>query len=384
MEVFLYITLNLVLLFTFFVVGKNAARTTHYFKAVFPAVLLFVLIQGSRYNRGNDYLHYVDVYLYDLEPGQRAFTLFNDLLKSFDIGPFGFYYVYALVFIFCAFFFLKDYRKNASLIFPLFLMSFLMFHEFMIRQALGVSFVFIYFSALSKVGFCKKIKDIFSKRMLPSIIVCFCSALLAFSIHSANIIVIFLATIFYFCCRVTIPLIISIPGIILANYVLQYTFDFSLLEIPLSYLSSTDEKMAVYADNADKWFSSSGFNAAYTRNPIVLVFEIYGCISLFYFGKKALSCARYYALSNTFYNMFVVGYICQGIFRQLELLSRMCFAISRFWFVPLSLVLINYNKIVKKWYEKILFLGLLFWGYEYFKFIFYREHTPLFLWDKFF
>lgn len=72
MEVFLYITLNLVLLFTFFVVGKNAARTNHYFKAVFPAVLLFVLIQGSRYNRGNDYLHYVDVYLYDLEPGQRA------------------------------------------------------------------------------------------------------------------------------------------------------------------------------------------------------------------------------------------------------------------------------------------------------------------------
>ena len=168
---------------------------------------------------------------------------------------------------------------------------------------------------------------------------------------------------------------------ILGNYVLQYSFEYSLLSVPLQMLASANDKMAAYAGNADNWFSSSGFNSIYVRNPLVLVLEVWGCSSLFYFGKKALDNFDPSPLSYTLYNLFVVGYVFQGIFRQLELLNRMCFAISRFWFVPLAIVLYYRSYVVNKWYEKLLFVGMIFWFYEYAKFIIYRREPTLFLWD---
>lgn len=384
METFVYISLNILLLITFYLVGKNISRTGihHYFFKSLPVIVMFVLIQGARYNRGNDYKHYVDIYLFDLEEDQKVFTFFNDFLKSLAVDSHSFYFAYAFLFIICALCFFKIYSKYAKFIFPLFLMSFLMLHEYMIRQALGTSFLFIALIGLSKIKLLDfKFNFNFVKNNIEGLILFITSSLAAYSIHSANIIFSIISVCFYFAYKRAIPLCISIPGVVLANYVLQYTFDYGLLTVPLTYFAQSDEKMAAYAGNADCWFSASGFDSIYERNPIVLIFEIWGCISLFYFGKKALDKFGKTPLNYTLYNMFVVGYISQGIFRQLELLNRMCFAISRFWFVPLSIFLFYKGKLVVKWYEKFLYVGLLFWIYEYAKFILYRQEPTLFLWD---
>lgn len=383
MEQFLYIFLNLVLLLAFCITGKSVERSRHgYFVKTLPVIALFVFVQGSRYLRGNDYRHYIDVYLYDLEDGQVLFTAFNDFLKGFGVGAYSFYYVYALVFICCGVFFLKRYKEYGRFIYPLFLMAFLMYHEYMIRQALGTSFLFLFLCELSKIKI-NKFKDLYKvSENIPAIVLSILFALMSYSIHSANIIFAISATLLYFFYKRAIPLIVSIPTVILANYVFQYTFDYNLLSIPLSYLAEADDKMAAYAGNADVWFSSSGFNSVFERNPIVLVLEVFGCISLFYFGKKALDKYNKDALSYTLYNLFVIGYISQGLFRQLELLNRMGFAIGRYWFVPLSVFLLHRNQLVKKWYEKVLVCGLIFWLYEYAKFILYRNEPTLFIWDK--
>lgn len=383
MNTFIYILLNILLLFIFFQVGRRVKDcTSNYYHLTLPVILFFVFIQGSRFNRGNDYMHYVDIYKYDLEENQVLFTFMNNTLKTIGFEGFTFYYIYALIFIICAVVFLKCYKKYALYIFPFFLISILMFHEYMIRQALGTSFIFLFLAALSKIKFENaKINGNLLRTNIKNILFCLVSGFMAYSIHSANLIFVVMASIGFLFYRRAISPLISIPGVILGNYVFQHSFDYSLLSVPLQMLASADDKMASYAGNADNWFSSSGFNSIYVRNPFVLVLEVWGCSSLFYFGKKALDNYDPSPLSYTLYNLFVVGYVFQGIFRQLELLNRMCFAISRFWFVPLAIVLYYRSFLVNKWNEKILFVGMIFWIYEYAKFIFYRQEPTLFLWD---
>ena len=383
MDSFVYIVLNILLLFIFYQVGKRVKDcTSNYYHLSLPIIIMFVLVQGSRYNRGNDYMHYVEIYKYDLEENQILFTFINNVFKTIGIDGFSFYYIYALIFIVCAIIFLKQYRKYGRYVFPFFLISILMFHEYMIRQALGTSFIFLFLVALSKINFeDTKINVNLVRTNIMSIVICIVSGLMAYSIHYANLIFVVMAVIGFLFYRRAISPIISIPGVILGNYVLQYSFEYSLLSVPLQMLASANDKMAAYAGNADNWFSSSGFNSIYVRNPLVLVLEVWGCSSLFYFGKKALDNLDPSPLSYTLYNLFVVGYVFQGIFRQLELLNRMCFAISRFWFVPLAIVLYYRSYVVNKWYEKLLFVGMIFWFYEYAKFIIYRREPTLFLWD---
>ena len=67
---------------------------------------------GTRYGRGYDYFHYVDVYLNGDPNSQYSFLLFNGLLKNIlGIGRYFIFYVYAIPFILCGFKFLKNFQK---------------------------------------------------------------------------------------------------------------------------------------------------------------------------------------------------------------------------------------------------------------------------------
>ena len=84
---FIYIFLNLFMLIVFIVTGRLISKDKkNYWKYAKWPVITFTLILGLRLNRGHDYIHYMEVYRYDLEKEQVLFTLFNHFLKSLDTG----------------------------------------------------------------------------------------------------------------------------------------------------------------------------------------------------------------------------------------------------------------------------------------------------------
>lgn len=148
----IYIFINLLLLSTFVIGGYNVKKGGSYWKNALSCSLVFVMVMGSRYGRGHDYLHYVDVYINGDLSNQYLFLLFNEGIKSIlGIGKYFIFYVYAIPFILCGFKFLKNFQNVANLAFPLFLMSMTYFEEYEIRQALSFSFVFLFLDAFLNI-----------------------------------------------------------------------------------------------------------------------------------------------------------------------------------------------------------------------------------------
>ena len=77
----IYIFINLLLLLTFVLGGYNIKRGGSYWKNALSCSFVFILVMGTRYGRGNDYFHYVEVYL-NGDNSQYSFLLFNGLLKN--------------------------------------------------------------------------------------------------------------------------------------------------------------------------------------------------------------------------------------------------------------------------------------------------------------
>lgn len=61
----IYVLLNLILLFVFTVAGINVSCRRSFWGNAFICSIFFIFIVGSRYGRGNDYLHYASVFIHD-------------------------------------------------------------------------------------------------------------------------------------------------------------------------------------------------------------------------------------------------------------------------------------------------------------------------------
>lgn len=107
---FIYIFLNLLMLTVFVVTGKCISKDKeNYWKYAIWPIITFTLVLGLRLNRGNDYIHYMQVYQYDLEDKQVLFTSFNNVLKSLGTGPHWIFIWYSGAFILGAMFFFENY-----------------------------------------------------------------------------------------------------------------------------------------------------------------------------------------------------------------------------------------------------------------------------------
>lgn len=60
---FIYLFCNILLLLVFVFCGRNVRQGKSFWQNAFICSLFFVLVMGTRYNRGNDYGHYVEVYV---------------------------------------------------------------------------------------------------------------------------------------------------------------------------------------------------------------------------------------------------------------------------------------------------------------------------------
>lgn len=418
-----YLLLNLILLLIFCVAGSYVSKGGKYWGYAWACILSFTFVQGSRYARGNDYPHYLEVYKYDLEPGQRIYTWICDALKGIGINEYFSFYIYALVFSICLFVLLKRWDRYAKYIFPFALIALINFNEFMIRQAFSYSFVFLFVNSLFNISIPEKerVKDKGSKkkkaadkekrkmarrgflsRNIKHILLCILFCILSYGIHSANILVIFGFTFFYVLFKNPISWKITIPALIFCAYVFPKIFDLSLLDRYLQILSGVNDKFEAYTENSDRWFSEDAMKDKYARNPIVEVFEIIGNSVLLYIGDKLLRLRRQRE-HVAIYNIYIVGLLVMVAFRELELLHRIGSVMYLWWFVPLTLILVYYfpdMKTRKKKKEKkvaselpagknvktgfprkwVLFF-LIFFLYEYMKYLFMRGENVKFLWD---
>ena len=158
----------------------------------------------------------------------------------------------------------------------------------------------------------------------------------------------------------------------MAVLVLGQLIDLSNFNFVFSYLGSINDKFAGYYERSDQWFSSYGMEDKYVRNPIILGFEACGNVSLIYLGYNVIK--RYYDNNTTImsiYNMYIIGAIILNTFRTLELLNRTGLFLQSFYFLPLALILYFRKKIKNLPYYKISVLFLIWWSYDYLKYLFF-------------
>lgn len=375
-----YILFNIILLFTYLIAGYNISRKDNFWKNAIICVIVFTVVLGCRYGRGNDYFTYIKTYKYDLNSEfQPLFSLFNNILKAIQVDEKLIFIFYALIFSFCSMIFLKSMRTIAKYTFPTFIITYIAFEEYMIRQAFSYSFVFIALYYITRID----IKGFKYKYILYYIFF----SVISHYIHSANSLVTFVFIFLYFFYKKLLPLYITIPAYIVVSYFFEYIFDFHYLDPVLSFLGQTNDKYASYVENSDYWFSEDGVSDIYSRNLIIKIFETIGNISLFYFGFKIIndiSKIRKSCFFITVYNIFVFGSLIQKAFMNYEILNRVGTVYSYFSFIPLSLSLYYHKKYFtnnKILYIKILYFFLVWWIYDYIKYIFFRGDMTLFIWD---
>lgn len=378
----IYIGLNLLLLFIFYKSGFNISKGKNYWQNVCFCIIAFTIILGARYMRGNDYEHYLDVYRNDLEASQWFYTFMCDIMKSIGIDEYGSFFVYALIFSYCLFVLLKRYKQYAIYMFPMALIFLLYFHEFMIRQALSYSFVFLYINNLFDINVNNiKIRQLFSRKNLKSILLCVLFFLLTIGTHSANAFLILIITIAYIFIHKPLPLSLSIPVLIFTTYFFSEIFNFNTLTPILNYIGGTDTKFTNYVNHADIWFSNDGMNDIYTRNPYIQFIELLGNVSLFILGLQVIK--KYEANSQfyTFYNCFIFGTCFQLGFLNLEIMNRMGYVFRILIFFVMGVVFYYRNYLLHIKYNRFLFICVLFLFYDYLKNLLFRAEMTKFLWD---
>lgn len=378
----LYLLLNMVLLGTFAICGINITHGENYWKNAFWCIIVFTLILGARYMRGNDYEHYLDVYDFDMESDEKLYSLLCRCLNFLGVNHFMQFFIYALIFSSALMVFLYRFNQYACWLFPLSIVAFIFFHEYMIRQELSYAFVFLYLDRLFSVRiFIRNHKLIIPRSVIKNITYCIVFAVCTASIHSGNIPVLMLFTLFYFLYSRPISWKISIPVILISTYVLNRLYDLSSLNSALELIAGTNEKMSSYANRFDFWFGADAAKDEYTRKWYILIWEMAGHCSLFYLGWKMLKNTVTNKSIATIFNCYVFGAVFINLFRELEILNRIGYVFNMWWFVPVGLLIAKFNNLnLHKW-EKCLYAFLTFFFYDYLRYLLLRQDMTMFLWD---
>ena len=368
-----YVLINLTLLTIFIISGKNISDGKNYTINSMCCIIVYTLVLGLRYDRGLDYQHYADIYQNGYEEGvQVVFSLLNSFFKLLGIDKYHIFLIYSFIEILCAFIFLKKYKSMGIYIIPFFMIATIEYNEDVIRQALGFSFAFICLS---------KIMDLFNRDFLTikNILVIFLLFVISYSIHSACGYILIIIILITFFIKKAIPIIVSIPLLFFSAYFFESLFDYALFN-KVTFLFAGDERMSEYVNRFDMWFTRDAQKEMFARKSYILIFELLGTSSLFYLGREAIQHYNNHREAIAFYNVFVIGTILLNCFRKLEIVHRIAQNLSLFWFFPLSLVLYYRKTIIKSSKEWTMYCLLIWWAYDYLKYIFLSERIQ-FIWN---
>lgn len=386
LEHILFVTLNLVLLLVFVINarGANRYKSQNVIAKYYPSIIAFTLILGARYMRGNDYLHYQDVYNHGNDYEQKLFDWLNDTMHLFYISDTGIFFVYSLIFIVGATIIWDYYSSISKWLVPIFLICFILFDEWFIRQAVAYSFLFVFARYLFDS------RQNFNKRFIYSSIFAF----IAIGMHTATIIPLLAILLFYFFYSKPICYYYTIPLFLFATFYVQYSFNFSDLSVILNYVADNGSgHFAEYAKQDDQWFSADAIQQNFARNPIVKIIETIGEVSFLYLGYKVLKSPAIKNLKGyvdikslvVFFNVHVVGIIIVHSFFLLEIPKRIGQSMSIFWCFPFAFVLYNLKYMKLTVIDRLCCCGLAYFVYDYIKYLFFRTDAAypyLFIWDK--
>lgn len=373
-----FILLNFLLFFTFLKAGSNIAKNKNYWDNANWCIVIFTFVQGCRFARGNDYHGYSQLFKDGFNEENPFFSYINEFLKLLGINQYSCFMVYAFVFILCAMIFMHDYKRYAKYMFPLFLGGFLLFEEYMIRQAFSYSFFFIYLKFLFRIRI-SKLCDIISN--IKNILLCVLFAILTISIHTGNIINILVVTLLYFLWKKPFNPCISIPVYIYCVYILPDIFNFSWLEPILNFAADSNARAAEYVSNSEYWFSSEGKNDIYTKNNILELIQVIASSSVMYLGYKLIKNKfNNNCILITLLNVFTIGLCIESLFVNLEILHRIGQVMDKvgYFLVP---IIIYYKPRNINLTHKLLYLSLIWFMYYYIKYIFFSGRVSMFVWD---
>lgn len=369
-----YILLNLILLLTFIIAGRNVSKGRSFWESASWCILAFTLVQGLRYGRGNDYLHYADIFAGKDTNTSYLFSIVNNYLSLIGFTKYSCFLFYAFVFSLCGMIFMKRYKNYAKWLFPLFLIAYLYFEEYQIRQAFSYSFLFLYMKVLFDTSFSNTKLILKCRRILQCIIwggICI-------ALHPANMFIVALISGFYIFIYKPIPYYYAIPIYVSCVYILPSLINFEQYNIILKFTPNID-LFNDYTDRAELFFSEDAKEELYKRNIYVQLFETIGVSTLIYLAYAIQRKQDINKPIGALYNAFIVGICVLSLFREIELLNRIGYDISLVWCFVLAYVL--YNKSTLSPTQKKLSILLLWFMYEYFKYLLIPGDMTQFIWD---
>ena len=346
----------MILLLTFIVCGYGISfgKKNYYYKYAVVAGLVYSLIEGLRWNRGQDYYHYYGdlmgkLFTDNYEIGYLF--LINVLTEILNLPFWLCFILYSALLITAFLSLLRLFPKAAVWALPLFYIITESSSENLIRQWLAIPFViFGYYQYY--IGNWKKC--LFSLCVVPFI-------------HLSGL---FAVAVFLLFAKVKMRL--KTPWILLGIYLLLYFFwdasYFSFVSETLSGISLGDDvKYVGYVENADRWFTEEGsINEVLGKTKVaeigmINVIAKFCCGVLFIiYGFK--TCVKDFRLQIPFYFAYM-ALLLHTIRGDIEIYNR--FAEWMNYFTPLVLGLILVNKEIRERYiiYAVVLVQYLFYGF---------------------
>ena len=308
--------------------GKNNANKSGaaFWRAAVVPILLYVLITGSRYGWGNDYFWYwAQFENIEFITDQKAFKWLNQFLNFIGFNYVGAFMVYALIFIICAFVFIRSFGTQSKYMYCFLIPAALYISTNTIRQGVGTSFIFLALVFLQ------------NKKWIYLCI----AAITAYYIHSATIITLFILLGSCFFIKKPIHYAISIPLFLFFTFLYNPGYTAYIADFLEKYVSF-DSKFQGYIDNSDAWFGEDAMNTqGYGHGIFSLFFSSLFYISILYLGYQALKIRDDKKIVYIF-NVVVAGEIFINAVILFPMLGRMVSALKMFYFVPVGYIFYVY------------------------------------------
>lgn len=330
-HIFLYLLLYSSLIVTDYIIRQQHNKRFIPILYLIP-IVIYVIVEGSRYGRGVDYFGYGPIYLYNSQTEQPVFDWLNKIIRAFDLStnlPYGIcFHAYATIFILCLLQLYNEFRYNTKFFLLFACFATLYMTEWTIRQGVSLSFVLpaIYFLDNKKYK------------------LCLAFLLLSIFTHYGNAFsIVLLLSCYIFLNKKPLPVKLTIP----LYFILSFSFT-SLLpyindKIALLNLSFLGGNFQGYIDNSSAFFSSEAANEDWERGTIQQLLTISfncGIIIIGYYFHKLFNEKVY------IYNTYVFGILVVEPFHLIGNLTRIFLLASVLWFIPLSLAVYKW-KIIK-------------------------------------
>ncbi len=378
-----YWLLKIVLLLTLIVCGYGISKSdggNNKFKInAIVAGVVYSLIQGLRWDRGQDYMHYWnDIHTYFSAPGctpdpEPIYFAFVSLWKMTGIPAEFAFVVYSALFIGAFLLILKKFPQTALWALPLFYLITESSSENLIRQFFAICFVIFAYSAYLD-----------NKKRKMYIMLCIASL-----IHFSSLIAIFL---FLFLTHYRMPKI-KVWWLVALYIGLYYFWDMSYFGGFADWLGSfnfsdSDIKMGQgYLENTDRWFTEEGSIANVlgkqvgTKSIIDTTVRFLVNVFVIYFGYKVTLTNPKLQLPFYFAYLSIIVTCISG---DIELLTRIDKMV--YFMVPFVIGLIMSNIKFDKPILTYAFLGVFIINFYFYGFI--RQigsipyHGCAFIWDR--